>query len=172
MYGVHPDVARLFKDYSNNRQQMTVVNGIESNLKSVNCGMPQGSILGPLLFIIYVNDISKYIHECEVGLYADIALYYPAASYTQLILSLRIEIENVSQSLQANKLSLNVKKTNYIGTENELQSIQHGDLLTDSDEIERVTNFIYLGMALDQRLTWEKRNVACRIILKVSKLRY
>ena len=70
-------------------------------------------IVGPLLFIIYINDLSKYVIECYVNLYADhTALYSSNKSYVELMLTLRIELATVQHWLYANKLTLNVKKKN------------------------------------------------------------
>ena len=80
----------------------------------VFCGVPQGSILGPLLFIIYINDLLNYLQEARVSLYADdTAMYYASDDYEDVILSLRIELSMVNEWLRANKLTLNVGKTKY-----------------------------------------------------------
>ncbi len=76
----------------------------------MNCGVPMGSIRGPLLFIIYINDLSVYLNECKVTLYADTALYAASSSYIDLMLSLRIDMSSISRWLKMNKLTLNVNQ--------------------------------------------------------------
>ena len=77
--------------------------------------MPQGSILGPLMFIININDLGEHLQECSLNLYADdMALYTACNSYIDLILKLRMELDIVAEWLKANKLMLNTSKTKYV----------------------------------------------------------
>ena len=95
---VHPDSLPWFRNYLNDRKQKVKVNGKYSEHRMVKCGMPQGSILGPLLFIIYINDLGKYLNECCINLYADdTALYTGANSHIELMLNLRLELSIVSE---------------------------------------------------------------------------
>jgi len=70
-YGIRGVVHDWFRNYLSNRQQYTCVNGINSSLTSLSCGVPQGSVLGPLLFLIYVNDIGNVGLKVPVRLFAD-----------------------------------------------------------------------------------------------------
>ena len=79
------------------------------------CGAPQGSTLGPLQLIIYINDLDKYLEDCCCSLYADnIAIYYSHVFYIDVALALGIELESVRQWLHANKLMCNGSKTKYM----------------------------------------------------------
>ena len=114
MYGFNDNAILWFKSYLSNRIQYAKVNGKISDSRINRCGVLQGSILGPLLFIIYINDLSKYITECHVNLYADDTALYTGSPYIELFLSLRLEIATLSQWMLANKLTLNVRKTKFM----------------------------------------------------------
>ena len=111
MYGMSENAKLWFLSYLSDRRQQAKVNGRLSDEKWITCGVPQGSILGPLLFIIYINDMTKYLNECKARLYADdTAIVMHSVSYIDLILGLKIEMEMVFEWLKANKLTLNLKK--------------------------------------------------------------
>ena len=103
-------------------------------------GVPQGSILGPLLFIIYINDLSKYLTETNTSLYADdTAIYCSGTSFVDIVLSLRIDLDSVNEWLQANKLTLNLSRTKYIfiGTKALMNKAAHLTLSIAGENIER-----------------------------------
>ena len=102
-----------FKDYLSNRSHNVSVNGISSKQADCVCGIPQGSILGPLLFIIYINDLPNVVSgKTKVSMYADdTALYTVCKDANDLNCTLNTDLEKVSNWLMRNKLSLNVRKT-------------------------------------------------------------
>ena len=109
MYGLGNKLLRWFENYLPDRKQ---VYGVLLSSRVTKCGVPQRSLLGPLLFIIYVNDMIKYLPDCNINLNADdTALHVGSPSYLDLMLTLRIEIATLKELLLANKLSLNVRKT-------------------------------------------------------------
>ena len=115
-YGVHGSTLKLFQSYLSNRTQVVEVNGKVSEKGVIKHGVPQGSILGPLLFLLYINDISQSSDILKFFLFAvDTTVFYsvdPSDPNTENILN--TELEKVSCWLAANKLSLNVKKSIFL----------------------------------------------------------
>ena len=91
----------------------------------ITCGVPQGSILGPLLFIAYINNLAAHVKHCKVALYADdTAVYYASDDKAELQHVLNRELANLSEWFACNKLTLNVSKTKYmvVGTHSRLKN--------------------------------------------------
>ena len=85
-YGVDDKGINWFNSYLKGRSHFTTINGKNSSFRPVCCGIPQGSIIGPLMFIIYINDLPLHVSHCKVSMYADdTALYYPSKNESDLI---------------------------------------------------------------------------------------
>ena len=114
-YGIRGSAFDWFKSYISNRSQFVTYNGVASTAKPINCGVPQGSILGPLLFLMYINDLYNVCQESVPILFADDTnLFYSGSSIDDLARRINDELCNISTWLKINKLSLNIKKTHYI----------------------------------------------------------
>ena len=114
-YGIRGTALDWIKNYLYNRKQYVEYNEVCSDLNIINCGIPQGSILGPLLFILYINDISNSSNLLKFILFADDTnIFYSCRNLESLNTTLNIELEKVTQWLIANKLSINIKKTKYV----------------------------------------------------------
>ena len=113
--GLGQDVVRWFRYYLSDRRQLVDVSGVLSSSAAISCGVPQGSILGPLLFLIYVNDMSGAVNH-KLLLYADdSAILVADKSVSAIEMSLQKELEVVSEWLvDDNKLSLHLGKTESI----------------------------------------------------------
>ena len=110
-YGIRGTALDWFKSYLSDRKQCVDINGNESLLNTITCGVPQGSILGPLLFVIYINDIVRVSSIMKFILFADDTnLIIHDTSLQNLISNANIEIQKISEWLKINKLSLNLKK--------------------------------------------------------------
>ena len=111
-YGVQNKEIRWFRSYLTNRKQCCKVNGQLSDLESITTGVPQGSCLGPLLFIIYVNDLHFSLRHSDVNMYADdTSLSFSSKSIQLINECINEDLGYLKSWLNANKLSLNVTKT-------------------------------------------------------------
>ena len=108
-YGIRGNALEWFESYLSGRQQYVTYNGYTSSTKYIICGVPQGSILGPLLFLIYINDLQKVCNSSTPILFADDTnLFYKNHDKSILEQQINNELRQVSLWLKVNKLSLNV----------------------------------------------------------------
>ena len=115
IYGIRGNILNWFKSYLSNRKQYVHLQGTDSKTESVTCGVPQGSILGPISFIIYVNDISQVSNTIFPILFADdTTILMEGNSIHNVIASLNIELHKLNVWLKVNKLSINVAKTHFM----------------------------------------------------------
>ena len=114
-YGVRGTVNNWFKSYLEDRKQIVSINGYESDIKIIKHGVPQGSVLGPLLFLLYINDLNICIKNSKVYHFADDTnLLHINSSYKKLQKNLNKDLKNLCSWLLANKISLNCTKTEII----------------------------------------------------------
>lgn len=114
-YGVRGICYQWIKSYLTNRQQYVSYNDTDSDFKNVVCGIPQGSILGPLLFLLYINDLSNISSKLKFILFADDTnIFYTDNDIANVFTTLNKELEHLNTWFKLNKLSLNVDKTNFM----------------------------------------------------------
>ena len=158
-YGVKDKEHQWFKSYLSERLQICTIFNNQSESKHIICGVPQGSILGPLLFILYVNDMPSCFKKCDVNIYADdTAFYYASNDIEHVNQVLQSELTQVFEWLCANKLSLHVGKTNsmLICSKQKRRHLNRSNITLDLDNgnIEQVKNLKYLGIVLDENLKY------------------
>ena len=146
-----------FDSYLSNRKQLIDLSGVKSSLENISCGVPQGSILGPLLFLMYVNDMEMAVN-CKLLLYADdSALLIPGKDLVELENVLSEELRSVSEWLVDNRLSLHLGKTESIlfGPKRKINVNPSSKIVCNSSEINHCSVVKYLGAELDQSLDGE-----------------
>ena len=171
-YGIRGVSNDWFKSYLSNRNQYVSIDGYESGLAAINCGVPQGSVLGPLQFLLYINDLNQAIKFCKVHHFAD--------DTNLLCLSNSIKKLNKPINvnwLNANKISLNVKKTEIVIFKSKQKKLE-GDLKIKfcGKRLYPTESVKYLGVKIDTNLTWQhvndlsiKLNRANALLFKISK---
>ena len=143
-----------FRSYLTDRYQCTQVSGVDSSFLRVNCGVPQGSILGPTLFLCYINDMSAAL-GCKLSLYADdSALVFSHSNPKVVSEFLSKELDTCRKWLIDNRLSLHLGKTECIlfGPKRRISCDTDFKVHVDGVEVRRVTSVKYLGVVLDQCL--------------------
>jgi hypothetical protein len=156
-YGIRGIVHHWFMNYLKNRYHYVAFSNHKSSLTSIQIGVPQGSTLGPILFLLYVNDIF-YIHEkCKLVLFADDTCIAVAAdNLNSLVLICRDIFNACSQWFADNILALNVKKLNYmIIAKRNTNRLLYASLPFNGGVINRVQTVKYLGVMLDDNLSWD-----------------
>ena len=164
-----------FTNYLSNRYQCTVVNNAHSEYKCIPVGVPQGSILGPLLFICFINDLPNVISESKIILYADdTAIMYNAPTVSEVNEVLNKEVASVSMWMAKNKLTVNASKTKVMlfGSQRKTKNATLNVHLKNI-KLEQVPVFKYLGLWFDPHLKWDTHinKVASKISQKTGVLR-
>ena len=130
---------------------------IQSETRSIKCGVPQGSILGPLLLIIYMNDICNVSELLYTIMYADdTSVIMSGNDLESLIQSVNLELCLLNTWLKANKLSLNVNKTYYLILFHRARiKVENGNSIRMNDSIiNSASHLRYLGVIIDSKLNW------------------
>ena len=137
-YGLSDLSVAWFRSYLSNRKQVTCVDGVISPPMSVTCGVPQGSILGPLLFVLYLNDMDQVINHCSAGMYADdTTLYVKGKSTVDLNMKINEDMAHVSKWCNRNKMVINRKKTKcmLVGSRQRLATMRNNSLNITVEDI-------------------------------------
>ena len=166
-YGISGCSHKLFCSYLSDRSQYVDFNGQMSTEMPISTGVPQGSVLGPLLFLIYINDLPLVSNIFTMLMYADDTTLYCNVNNDVTDDLLNYELSKICDWLGANKLALNVSKTKFMVFHTINKHVIYPKLNINGNNIERVTNFNFLGLTLTSTLSWKQH--INKISLKISK---
>ena len=157
-YGIRGTALKWFESYLSNRYQYVYINGVSSTRQKIVCGVPQGSILGPLLFLIYVNDLANIVQELFKLMYADDSnLFLQGSDLPLMERTFNHGLAQISKWLKLNKLVLNIDKTYSILFRRRKQLLNYEPCIKIDDRpISRVSDTKFLGVYIDEHLIWKK----------------
>jgi exonuclease III len=156
-YGFNSSALNWLKAYLTNRKQKVRLNSTLSESKTINIGVPQGSILGPILFLIFINDIPSCLRYCTCCIYADdITLYFSSTLLKDAEDKLQSDLDQVIRWFTQNKLLVNAKKSNcMIISSNVNVNTQSLTVTINDTPLDQVNNFKLLGLYIDSQLSWK-----------------
>ena len=167
-YGIHGVALELFKSYLDDRYQAVKVNGVTSQFKLINAGVPQGSVLGPILYLIYVNELPYISNQFSTCLFADdTTLIFENSCKYDLFKQCDFGINLFFTWCCANRLSINISKTNAMLFSNILTINDVADIHMNNKKIEYVSSTRFLGLTIDDKLKFNKH--INEISKKISK---
>ena len=158
-YGISGISNTWFRSYLTDRQQFVSINGENSDLTITEHGVPQGSVLGPLLFLIYINDLHQCIHNSSSFHFADDTnlLYIPTnkTRNKNIVRRLNIDLKSLNNWLMANKISLNSSKTELIVFRKNDVPMPNLKIKLNGVNLKPKSEIKYLGITIDEHLTFK-----------------
>ena len=166
--GITGDLLAWFQSYLVGRKQRVVLRGHSSSWGNIQAGVPQGSVLGPLLFLVYINDITDVVN-CNLKMFADDTCLYVSAENSNISANiLNHNIENVSKWANQWLVNFNPNKTKSMLITNKINKNQHPPLYFNNNMIEEVNEHKHLGVLINNKLNWKSHTQAT--VKSVSKL--
>lgn len=155
-YGLRGKINDWIISYLSSRMQVVEVNGVKSETLNVNFGVPQGSVLGPLLFLFYVNDLPNFFEDFLIMFADDNSYLCCKHTFSDVINSLQTSATHFSNYFKADKLFLNISKTIFIIFSPRTYSYNTSQLIRiDGKSLEQVPTTKFLGIYIDNALSWE-----------------
>ena len=155
-YGIRGNAFDWFTSYLSHRVQYVALEDYNSDRYFIKCGVPQGSVLGPLLFLIYINDLPKNLSHCKSILFADDAnIFRKSKHLSELFNLVNEDLKLVADWFNSNRLSLNIAKTHYVIFKPNKQKIPDLQILIESTPIDCKQCIKFLGILIDNQLSWK-----------------
>ena len=157
--GLGGELLNWCKSYLSNRSQSTICNDVRSKSSIVKCGVPQGSVLGPLFFLAYINDMVDSIGDIDVRLFADdTVLFVQGKDLEYCKNKIQSGLDKFSKWCKVNALHVNTYKTKVMafGTQNRLKKLGKFVLKLDDVQLQQVSSYKYLGVTLDPSLNFKQ----------------
>jgi exonuclease III len=166
-FGITGTAYKWFENYLSGRTQRTIFNDFISDPVDNNLGVPQGSVLGPLLFIMYINDMKRVLRSCDLNLFADdTVLFIAAKNFNDAVSHINTDLHYLSRWLKYKQLKLNISKTKCMIISRIKLNI-NVSVKIDAEEIERVREMKYLGVIIDDKLKFNAH--IDNVIKKIAK---
>ena len=157
-YGVSGKELKWFRNYMTNRSHVVHCHGETSERMYVKTGVPQGSVLCPIMFLLFINDISQSVTQAFINMFADDAsLYTMGTNFNEINDNLQNNVNNVYDWYTNNRLAVNVSKTNVMLITNKNGQHHEHKLKINIKEhaLEQVKSMHYLGVDVDENLMWD-----------------
>ena len=157
-YGFRGKINDLIQSFLSNRHQYVSINGYDSSHLEIKCGVPQGSTLGPLLFLLYINDLRYSLQKSTASHFADdTSIIYSSNKLKTLETILNTDLKGISDWLKANRLSLNVNKTKLLIFQSKQRKLDLNclSIKIEGSKLKPCDNVKYLGLFLDKNMSWD-----------------
>jgi hypothetical protein len=175
-FGLSDNTVFWFQSYLGNRLNATVIENKRSSLMEMQVGVPQGSILGPLLFIIYMNDLPRCLEFYNVILYADdTVIYYSSTMIQEVESKLNTDLVNITDWFNSNLLTLNFEKSSFllICGSRKLKLCGEVKLVVQGKQFKQAATTKYLGIKIHENMTWSDhiRDICSKINRRIGILK-
>ena len=155
--GINGRLLLWFQDYLSNRMQRVVINGQHSNWKTIDAGVPQGSVLGPLLFLLYINDIVQSVRHCNIRLFADdTCIFIEVNDRHEAAAFLNADLSKIHEWSTKWLIKFAPTKTKSLIISNKKDFNQNPPVFLNNQIIEEVKSHTYLGVTFSRKLRWSE----------------
>jgi hypothetical protein len=174
-YGVKNTELSWFKSYLSGRRQCVLMNGKTSTEREISTGVPQGTVLGPILFLLFINDLSTSVSNGIINIFADdVSIYISNTSLSVLNTQMSVIMENVFNWYKRNRLVLSIDKCSCMlikGKKN--NTVLNLDISLNGQNLNQVKTMKYLGVIIDEDFTWKPQiaGVCKKLGYNLSKLK-